>query len=789
MGEIDFERIDSILEKAEKEGRSSLFEHEVYSVLEVAGVKTPATFFIPKDGRGGITLPSFLSGRAVLKIVSPTIVHKTDVAGVAIVEGGEEEIVERARKMIEEVPPRYVAWLREHPELTPAPYRGLSDEELEKRVYADIRGVLVAEFVPYSGKGLEGEFLLGVRTTSEFGPIVAFGVGGVETEFLAERMKPGEAVSVSSALLMGDIPSFIRKPAISLKLLGETRRGKKVVSSEEMERVVSAFAEIARYYSDYEERSPFVITELEVNPLVANEGRLVPLDGLLKFRRRREKPIPRPTDKVGKLLIPESIAIIGVSGKEMNMGRIILRNIIGMGFPKERLYILKKGVSEIDGCRAFPDVSSLPEKVDTLIVAISADQVPSLIRETVEEEKAESIIIIPAGMAEKKGGESREEEIKKLLAERRSQGKDAPVINGGNCLGIHSVPGRYDTLFIPERKWERVPVFARNIAYISQSGAFMISRMTKLPRLEPRYGISVGNQVDLTISDYLAYLKDDPEIAVYGVYIEGFKEGDGIAFARISREILAAGRDVIAYKAGRTAEGRDATSGHTASIAGDYYVFEAVARDAGVLVARDFAEFEGLTKLASYFAEMGKKIKGDRVAAVSNAGFECVGFADNIRGEDYELRLAKFSPETEKRIASAFSLRKIDAIIDIHNPLDLTPMATDEVVAECIRALIEDDGVHSIILSLVPLTAALNTLPPSPEYEESIEREESVVKRVIALNKETEKPLIAVVDCGGRYDPMVSALEAGGIPVFRTADYAMRLLGYYTFYRLALERI
>ena len=167
--------------------------------------------------------------------------------------------------------------------------------------------------------------------------------------------------------------------------------------------------------------------------------------------------------------------------------------------------------------------------MDLFILAISAAQTPQAITDIVEGRKAESIIVIPGGLEEKSGTEAIVGRMREALASARASAWQGPLINGGNCLGIRSLPGRYDTMFIPEYKLPVPSGQVSPVAFVSQSGAFAVSRMSKLGRLNPKYAITLGNQMDLTIGDYLAYLKDDPAIEVFAVYVEGFTHLDGLA--------------------------------------------------------------------------------------------------------------------------------------------------------------------------------------------------------------------------------------------------------------------
>src|SRR6185369_14118933 len=93
------------------------------------------------------------------------------------------------------------------------------------------------------------------------------------------------------------------------------------------------------------------------------------------------------------------------------------------------------------------------------------------------------------------------------------------------------------------------------LAIVAQSGAFAISRLSRLEGLDPKYVITVGNQLDLTVGDHLEHLATDPEIRVFGVYVEGFAPDDGLRFLRAARVIRDRGGVVVLYRAGRTAAG------------------------------------------------------------------------------------------------------------------------------------------------------------------------------------------------------------------------------------------
>jgi len=735
---MDTDAIRKIIEAAEAGGRDTLLETEGLEILAAMGIRSPSRLFAASaDEAEGFDLCSLRGEKVVLKVVSPDILHKSDAGGVAVVERTRGAVAGAVKAMAGKVAGKKVS------------------------------GYTLNEFVDYD-KSLGGELLLGLRWTEDFGPVVVFGPGGVYTEFLAKAFRPGMDIAVFSPECVdpGGIERSLRRSAVTALVADGLRGLPPRAELSALAKAACRMADLAR------ELSPDFELEFEVNPLVATPSGLIALDALCKFRRGKPPPgADRPVSKLKNLLEARSAAIIGVSEK-MNTGRVILRNMLAQGFDPQNLFVVKSGLKEIDGCRCVPGVKDLPARVDLAILTVPAGSVGEVAADFIEGEMAESMIIIPGGLEEKSGGDAIASRMRAALETARASAWRGPVINGGNCLGVGSRPGRYNTIFIPGYKMRSAaPSAATPLAFISQSGAFAVSKLSKLEELDPKFTVTIGNQTDLTVGDYLTYLKDDLEIAVYAVYVEGFKPLDGLRFLKAAKEISGSGRTVIFYRAGRTSEGKKMSASHTASVAGDYAVSKALAEQAGVIVAESVSDFEHLTRL--FLDLRGKAVRGMGLGAVSNAGFECVAFADNLNG----FHLAEFSKGTQEKLARVFKTCRIDGIVDVHNPADLTPMTGDEGYEAVSRAILEDENVHAGIIGVVPLSPALNTLPEGGSHKEDLRREDSVVSRLIRLMAEGEKPWVCVVDAGVLYDPMARALEKGGVPVFRSQDGALRLFG------------
>ncbi|MBZ5535973.1 MAG: acetate--CoA ligase family protein [Acidobacteriia bacterium] len=732
---VNLNKISQTLRGARDRGELALLETEGMAVLEAMGIAVPFHLFV-KDTLDvtKADLSLFSGDKIVIKVVSPLIFHKSDVGGIAVVPNQLDAIV-------------------------------LTVGSMERKFRGEaLVGFTLNQYVPYDSS-LGNELLLGARWTDDYGPVVSFGPGGIYAEFLASHFKTGADVSIHSPGITGldGLALVLQQPAVTQLITGGLRNQRPRVSLEQLTDVVRKFGELSTTFM------PELISECEINPLVITPGGLTALDILIKLGRvPKQKAVDRPIHKIKNLLQPQSAAIIGVS-ESLNPGHIILNNLIREGFAKEQIAVIKPGVQTIEGCRCYPDVASMSHNVDVFIVSVDASRAPAVITEIIKGEKAESIILIPGGLEEKHGTEAIVSCMHEALNEARRSEWGGPVINGGNCLGITSHPGRYDTMFIPEYKLPLRKGAISPVAILSQSGAFAVAEASKLMDINPKYSITVGNQMDLTLGDYLTYLKDDTEIEIFAVYVEGFRPLDGLRFLQAAAEITASGRTIIFYRAGRTAAGAHAAASHTASIAGDYAVTRQLAECAGVVVAETIADFEDLTRLFTYFRH--KEVKGWRLGALSNAGFECVAIADNLGN----FRLASFEAATGVRLQRIFKEARIEQVVDLHNPIDLTPMTGDLAYEQAIRALMEDVHVDAGIIGCVPLTSALNTLPSAPGHRDDLLREDSIVMRMARLNEELFKPWLVVIDSGPLYDPMARLLEEHGIPTFRTADRALGL--------------
>lgn len=748
------------LAKAETGTTRRLNELEVYGLLDAVGLKTcrhealdagadADTRALWAERAHGLVADR---GRLVLKILGREILHKSDLGGVRILEDPTvAELATAAAEMLDAV---------------------------ASAVPGAVEGVLATEFVPHGANVPGQELLLSLTQDEAFGPVVVVGLGGVLTEWYADGTDGRSRLILPAAGLTRDAARAALEghPLLSLLCRPSRLYREPPLDGGGLADLVVRLAGLAEACGPGAE-SEATLEELEINPAVAVDGGLVAIDGVGLVSGRKWPRPERPLALIEKLLHPRSAAVLGVSARGANPGRIIMRNLQrSQGVPADRLHVVHPDAEIIDGVPCVKSIADLPERVDLAVVCIPAAGARDAIAELVARDAAASVILIPGGFAET--GESQlARDIEASLAAGHARGDGGPVMVGGNCLGIVS-RGEYNTFFLPTYKLPFAEAdCGANLAVVSQSGAYLVTFASNYDGvINPRASISFGNQMDLSVADFLAHFNREDEVEVIGCYIEGFQPGDGARFAAFARETAARGKQVIVFKAGKTPLGAQAAASHTASLAGDYDISRACLEAAGVLVADTLEDFEDSLKIFTML--MPRRARGNRLGIISNAGFECSVAMDKVS----DFTLEPFDDGVKA---------VLDEVLPVYahrdNPVDATPIADTAAYARAVEAIMGSDGIDCAIVSSVPVAPALDNLVADPDgtHGEDITGPDSQPQSFIRILAGVDKPAVVVIDSGALYDPMANMIEAAGIPVFRKIDRASRSLA--GFVRRCLE--
>ena len=642
--------------------------------------------------------------------------------------------------------------------------------------------IALAGEVQAAAAASSGELRLSLHNSREFGMVISATAAGLDGALDASLFRKGRASAQALVALSSgaDFLQRFQQTFVYQKLLLRAQQRQEAAPDAQLvllfERLLALTADTARTLQKFD------LT------LILRQGKFFAIDASCTLSAAAPQRLARPIAKIDKLLHPATIGLIGVSGSGMNFGRIILRNLVGSGYPKTQLTIIRPDDTEIDGVPCVASLTALAHKLDLLIVAVAADAVYGLVDEIIASGNVESVMLIPGSLGETKKSREPAAALAHRINAAHGLSGGGPIFLGANCLGVVSHPGHYDSWFIPlERlpKPQKKP--ERNSVMLSQSGAFMITRLSQNPWLDPRYMLALGNQTDLTHGDLLSYFAVQAEIETLGVYIEGFKDGDGLHFAQAVRSAVLAGKQVVVYKAGKTAPGAAGVMGHTASIAGDPALFEAVLRQAGAIVAEDINSFDDLFYIAG--ALHHKKV-GKRLGAISGAGFEAVGMADATQSDSFSMQMGELQDATVKRVEEILLAKKLAALVEVRNPIDINPGADDEAHLQITEAFLSDPNIDAVVVGLdptAPMVRALGESKLRPGYDLSDAK--STVHLMPPLVNQHNKPIIGIIDGGRLYDAMAERLMDQGVCVFRNCARGTRALVQYTEARLAADAI
>jgi len=439
------------------------------------------------------------------------------------------------------------------------------------------------------------------------------------------------------------------------------------------------------------------------------------------------------------MLKPKSVAIIGASRVPGKAGRVILENYINTGY-SGKLYPVNPNAENLLGLKAYAHVSEIKGNIDLAVIAVPAPVVPEVLEEC-GKKKVKSAVVISGGFAEVGNKELQDKIVK--IAEKYNI-----AVLGPNCLGVLDTRSRVNTLFLPTYKLSEPKV--GYVSFVSQSGAV---GSTVLDVIEGEgFGLSkffsYGNAAAIDETDILNYLLKDKETKVVVMYIEGIKRG--AEFVKVAKKISMK-KPVIVLKAGRTSAGASAAHSHTASLAGNYAVQEAIFKQFGFTVAEDL---EDLITYAKIFS-LEEETAGNNVAVITNGGGTGVLTADEI-GSSGKLRLAEFSEETKEALRKA-----MPPIVNIADPLDLAGDADAERFGKALELVSKDPNVDMIIAIVLFQTPGADS---------------TVAAEIIKQKNTTDKPVV-VISPGSSYTAMQKIMmESGGVPVYDSPASAVKAL-------------
>ena len=603
---------------------------EARQVCAAYGIETPEQG-VANSRTEARTIAERIGYPVVAKIDSPDILHKTDAGGVML---GIDS-----------------------PESLETAYDHLIEVAGNQAPGAAVNGVLVQGQA--GGEAGLQEVIVGAVTDPVFGKLVAFGLGGVLVEVMADltfRLAPvteGEA-----AAMLDDIAGAAALDGV---------RG---AAGVDREALAALIVNVGRLVTDCPE-----IYELDLNPVFASAGGACAVDARILLQVPAEPRFRPEQDEIlaamRRIMQPDAVAVIGASAEEGKIGNSVMKNLIDGGY-QGALYPIHPKAGVILDHRCFASVVDVPGDIDIAIFCIPARFVAGVLAECGRKD-IPGAILIPSGFAEV-GEQALQDEI---VAVARKHGVR---LMGPNIYGYYYTHRNLCATFC-------TPYTERGkVALSSQSGGvgMAIVGFSRSAKMGVSAIVGLGNKADIDEDDLLTFFEQDPNTEVIAMHVEDLK--DGRAFAEVASRVSRK-KPVVVLKAGRTRMGARAANSHTGALAGDDRVYDAVLKQSGVIRAttlNDMLEYaRGLQVLPTP--------KGENILILTGAGGSGVLLSDAC--VDHGLSLMEM-PDDLDAAFKAF----IPPFGASGNPVDITGGEPPSTYRATIDLALQDSRIHALVL-------------------------------------------------------------------------------------------
>lgn len=664
---------------------------QAYTLLAQYGVPMPAQQLVRDlDPDAAAAAAGALGFPIVLKAVASSLVHKSDGGGVQLNLDDPAAVLAAAGRMRAEI--------------------------------QDLRGYLVQQQMP---GGLE--LIIGCKRDPAVGPLVLVGLGGIWVEALqdvAVRLAPVTAAEART--MLGEL----RGAALLTGLRGRP--------GIDFDAVIDVLVRVSQLARDQPQ-----LSELDLNPVFAGQAGVVAVDVRVLWDAsagsQPGQPVVRDTRAaVKRILEPASIAVVGASADATKPGGRLFHYLLKHGYAGS-LVAVNPGAHAIMGRPSYPSLAHLPEPPELVCIMVPADAAADVLL-SVSEADSSSAILYSAGFGET-GVEGQRRQVQIVEAARKAGVRFC----GPNTAGVVNANASMCAAFGMAFEVERMP--RGNIAFLTQSGALGGSLLSRAwaTGIGFSHWVCTGNEADLTLSDYLQYLVDDPDAHVIAIFMESMRDPAG--FMDAARRARAQGKPIVVYKTGASEVGQRAVQSHTGSLAGDDRIYEAAFRATGVARVHDLQALVD----ASIALAWQPRPRGRRVGVISASGGACSVIADECARHGLEIPLLE--PATVDRIAAI-----IPAFGTSQNPVDVTIEVTrnPEMIGKVTEILLAEETIDAVVVLLTT-----NADPPALAVAQGVARAAAgsdkpvLVTRVgaeflapasVAFYQEARMPLVPMPD-------------------------------------------
>jgi 3-hydroxypropionyl-CoA synthetase (ADP-forming) len=583
---VDKQKIQNIMESSKGNPRV-ITEDSSKEILSEYGIKVPKYALVTNSDEA-VQKSKEIGFPLVAKIVSPDILHKTDVGGVKVGLSSEDEVKKAFDDMFNRLKEKF-----------------------------DVKGVLLEKMVP---KGVE--LIVGLQNDSQFGPSIMVGLGGIYTELFKDvsfRVLPvtkNEAAKMLESLRGKDIlKGFRGSTPVDLDML-----------SEAIVNIGTLGVDMAGKYES-----------IDFNPVVVYPDSYYVVDAKIILKDKSSDDaisMANPDSSYMDLFFnAKSVALIGASPEVGKIGNSVMESLAKHDYKGKVYPVNAKGYPEIMGVKAYKNLMDIEDPVDVVIVTVDLKFVPDLLVECGKKNIHNMVII--SGGGKELGGERAaiEKRVQDLSRELKVR------IIGPNCIGIFNGENRLDCAFQGHLRMLRPK--QGNVSFLSQSGTVGIAFMETSDAFGLSKMISYGNRSDVDEADMIHYLAQDPSTNVIGLYVEGL--GDGRKFMNSAKNVIKQyQKPIVVFKNGRSTKGAKQAASHTGSLGGSFAVISGAFEQTGIISVDSYEELTSALKALTWQPVP----KGNKIAMVTNGAGPIIAAIDNF--ERLNLELAQLSDQTMK---------------------------------------------------------------------------------------------------------------------------------------------
>ncbi len=456
----------------------------------------------------------------------------------------------------------------------------------------------------------------------------------------------------------------------------------------------------------------------------------------------------------------ESVAVVGASPDRGTPRNSIVRVLVQTGFPGT-VYPVHPRHREVEGIRCYPDLLALPEAPDLALVITPSHTVPDVI-DACGAKGIPAAVVFSAGFEEMESG--------KALAAKvlETANRNGVSLLGTNCQGAWSVR-RKTVLSFGAAALRLEHLTHAPVAIVSQSGALAgaIGFQLQSSGIGCAYMVSVGNETQLGLLDFLDWIIEQEDVRVVVLYVEGLRGGSRIL--QIAERARANGVQIVALKSGNSSLGQSATRSHTGKVASPHAIYRDVWEQAGIVAIESLSDVVSAIEALTYLSppRVTDDLRGG-ASALSLSGGACALLADHA--EQLGVPMAEFSPSVGAALEALFP-----DFARAENPADMTGQvrAQPKMFDESLELIADDPRTEAFIMQFS--SSGRRDLDEKGEHFKALARDKRLpVVLSFAGEGPPEEPLRALREAGvlACQDPMAAmkALEW----LYRSARYLAR---------------